>query len=433
MREMSRRVSSATFVGRSAELELLGGALEQAARGRPAFVFLGGESGVGKTRLLREFESRARARGARVLLGQCLELGGAQIPYAPIVAALRPLARGLADAGSDELPQATRNALADLMPELGGTGSRTDDEPSARQGRLFEAMLSLLERLGRDAPVLLAVEDLHWADGSTRDFITFLVRSAREERICLVVTYRTDELHRRHPLRPLIAELERAAGVDRLGLERFDRDEVMEQLAGIVGEPPSHELADKLYCRSHGNALYTEELLAASEGGDSWLLPETLRDALMARVERLSPAGQAVVRIAAVLHRPITHGLLEAVVDLPPGDLLEGARDAVAHQVLVIDGAGMYAFRHALVGEAIHGDLLPGEDTDLHARIAAAIEAQPALLGDVPEATVAAELACHWKNAHDLPRSLGFSVRAGIAARRVHAYEVAKREFERAL
>ena len=428
-----RRLTSPVFVGRSAELDLLDDALARAADGRPAFVFVGGESGVGKTRLLREFESRARAGSARVLLGQCLELGGAQIPYAPIVSALRPLARGLADAGSDELPQATRNALADLIPELGGTGSRTDDEPTARQGRLFEALLSLLERLGRDAPVLLAVEDLHWADGSTRDFITFLVRSAREERICLVVTYRSDELHRRHPLRPLIAELERAPGVDRLGLERFDREELTEQLAGIVGEPPSHELAEKLFCRSQGNALYTEELLAVSEGGDSWLLPETLRDALIARVERLSPPGQAVVRIAAVLDRPITHGLLEAVAGLPPAELLEGARDAVAHQVLVTDAAGMYAFRHALVGEAIHGDLLPGEDTDLHARLAAAIEADPALLGDVPEATVAAELACHWKSAHDLPRSLGFSVRAGIAARRVHAYEVAQREFERAL
>src|SRR5215204_1130807 len=359
MREMSRRVSSATFVGRSAELELLGGALEQAARGRPAFVFVGGESGVGKTRLLRELESRARARGTRVLLGQCLELGGAQIPYAPLVAALRPLARGIgAGGGGDgDLPEATRNALAELLPELGGTGIRADAEPSARQGRLFEAMLALLERLGRAAPVLLAIEDLHWADGATRDFINFIVRSAREEPLLLVVTYRSDELHRRHPLRPLIAELERAAGVERIGLERFDRAEVTEQLAGIVGEPPSHDLADRLFCRSQGNPLYTEELLAASEDGDSWLLPETLRDVLIARFERLSPAAQAVVRVAAVIDRPVTHRLLEAVAELPPAELMHGAREAVAQQVLVIGEGNMYAFRHALVGEAIHGDL----------------------------------------------------------------------------
>ena len=121
----------------------------------------------------------------RVLRGQCLELGGAQIPYAPLIAALRPLARGLAGAEAEALPAATRNALAELLPELGGTGTREDDEPRARQGRVFEALLGLLDQLGRGEPVLLAIEDLHWADGGTRDFITFLVRSAREERVCL--------------------------------------------------------------------------------------------------------------------------------------------------------------------------------------------------------------------------------------------------------
>src|SRR5215218_5842154 len=434
MGDVSRRVTSPVFVGRAAELDLLGGALDRAAAGRPAFAFIGGESGVGKTRLLREFEMRARAGGARALLGQCLELGGAQIPYAPLVAALRPLARGLDDAEAEALPAGARNGLAELLPELGGTGTRTDEEPHARQGRLFEALLALLERLGRSGPVLLAIEDLHWADGATRDFINFLVRSAREEPLLLVVTYRSDELHRRHPLRPLIAELERAAGVERIGLERFDRAEVTEQLAGIVGEPPSHDLADRLFCRSQGNPLYTEELLAASEDGDSWLLPETLRDVLIARFERLSPAAQAVVKIAAVVDRPVTHALLEAVADLSPAELMEGAREAVAHQVLVIDAAGRYAFRHALVGEAVHGDLMPGEDTALHGRIAAAIDAQPDVLGDdVTEATVAAELACHWKNSHELSRSLGASVRAGMAAKRVYAYEVAQRQFERAL
>ena len=239
MEVVSRRVSSERFVGRSLQLDLLSGVLERAAQGRPSFAFVGGESGVGKTRLLREFESRAVANGARVLLGQCLELGGAQIPYAPLVGALRPLARSLDAEESEQLPEGTRNALSELLPELGGAETRADDEPSARQGRLFEAMLALLERLGRSGPVLLAIEDLHWADSSTRDFLTFLVRSAREERLCLVVTYRSDELHRRHPLRPLLAELEHAAGVERITLERFDRGELAEQLEGILQEPAS--------------------------------------------------------------------------------------------------------------------------------------------------------------------------------------------------
>jgi len=254
---VARRVTSPTFVGRAAELELLDAALARAAAGQPTFAFVGGESGVGKTRLLGEFESRARARAACVLLGQCLELGGAQIPYAPLLAALRPLARGFGGGGEepDGLPAATRDALAELLPELGGTGTPTDAEPSARRGRLFEALLALLERLGRSAPVLLAIEDIHWADGSTRDFITFLVRSARQERLCLVVTYRSDELHRRHPLRPLLAELERAAGVERLALERFDRGEVAEQLEGILREPVPAALTERMSARSQGKAL----------------------------------------------------------------------------------------------------------------------------------------------------------------------------------
>ena len=433
MDDVTRRMTSPVFVGRATEIDALGDALDRAADGRPAFAFIGGESGVGKTRLLREFEARARARGARVLLGQCLELGGAQIPYAPLVGALRPLARGLQREETEALPTATRNALADLLPELGGTGTRDDEEPRARQGRLFEALLTLLDALGREQPVLLAVEDLHWADGGTRDFITFLVRSAREERVCLAVTYRTDELHRRHPLRPMLAELERAAGVERLALERFSRAEVEAQLEGIVGERPADALTERLFTRAQGNALYTEELLAASEDGGGSTLPDSLRDVLITRVERLTPAATAVVRIAAVLDRPATHALLEAVAGVSPAEVMEGAREAVAQQVLVIDGDGLYAFRHALVGEAIHGDLLPGEDAALHTRIATAIEARPDLLGDVGDAEVAAELACHWKSAHQLDRSLGASVRAGVAAKRVYVFELAQKQFELAL
>ena len=431
---VARRVTSSTFVGRVAELALLEGALERAAAGRPAVVFVAGESGIGKTRLLAELEARASAREARVLRGHCLELGGVQIPYAPLVAALRPIARDGAELAAG-LPAATRDALGELLPELGGTspGEPADEEHRARQGRLFEALLTLLARLGRDAPVLLLLEDLHWADSSTRDFITFLVRSAREESLCLVVTYRSDELHRRHPLRPLLAELERVAGVERIALERFDREEVVQQLEGILHGPVTDDLADRLYGRSQGNALYTEELLAASEDADGWLLPETLRDALLTRVEKLGPAAQAVVRAAAVLDRPISHGLLEALCDLDPAQVMEGAREAVAHQVIVAGSDGLYAFRHALVGEAIHGDLLPGEDTALHQRVAQAIEARAELLGDLPPAAHAAELACHWRAAHELGRSLAASVRAGVLAKRIHAYEEAGRHYERAL
>ena len=440
MGAVSSRVASATFVGRSAELAVLDGALERAAAGVPAFAFVAGESGVGKTRLIAELEARARAAGAESLVGHCLELGGTVFPYAPLVDALRPVARELALCGSelrDSLPPEATEALAELIPEFGdehkgGGRRRTTEERPGGQARLFEALLALLDKLSAQQPLALVFEDLHWADPSTRDFLIFLVRNARSEHLAVVVTYRSDELHRRHPLRPVLAELERASGVERIGLERFTREEVAEQLAGILDGPAPEELLERLYARSEGNPLYTEELLAAAADG-AGSLPATLRDALLGRFERLPAAAQDVVRVAAIVDRPMRHELLAAVSSLPPGDLLGGAREAVANQVLVIGTDGTYAFRHALVGEAVYGDLLPGERTALHAAAAAALDDEPELLGDVPAATVEAERAFHWHSAHDLPRSLGASMQAGRAAARVFAYSEAMRHFERAL
>ena len=193
-----------------------------------------------------------------------------------------------------------------------------------------------------------------------------------------------------------------------------------EQLTGILDDEPEADLTDRLYARAQGNALYTEELLAASADGHGQL-PATLRDALIGRFERLPAAAQEVVRVAAVAERPIGHDLLEAVL---PGDVLEGAREAVAHQILVTRD-GCYSFRHALVGEAIYEDLLPGERTALHAALGRALEADPD--------AAAAELACHWQGAHDLPRALRASVAAGVEARRLYAPGEALGHFERAL
>ncbi len=416
------RVSSPTFVGRADELAALEGALDRAAAGVPAFTFIAGESGVGKSRLVAELEGRARHAGAQVFVGHCLELGGAAIPYAPLVDALRPIARELVDCGSDladALPPASRAALAQLIPAFRSPDAADADE-GVQQARVFEALLALIERLGRVQPVVLVLEDLHWADQSTRDFLTFLVRSARTEPLSLVVTYRSDELHRRHPLRPLLAELERTPGVDRIGLERFSRDELSAQISAILDAPAPDGLADRLFERSEGNALYTEELLAASSDGCQEL-PETLRDLLVARVERLSDVAQEVVRTISVEH-PMRHGLLAALSDLAEAELLRGLREAVAHQVLVTGSGETYAFRHALVGEAVFGDLLPGERSALHARLAELVEERRELLGDAPAATVAAILACHWNAAHDVPRALGASVAAGFAAKGVLAF-----------
>ena len=238
------RVSSPTFVGRADELAALDGALGRAAAGVPAFTFVAGESGVGKSRLVAELEARARNAGARVFVGHCLELGGAAIPYAPLVDALRPIARELVECGSDVadgLPPASRAALAELMPEFRAPDAAADGD-NAQQARVFEALLALIERLGRVQPVVLVLEDLHWADPSTRDFLTFLVRSARDG---AALARRHLPLRRAAPPPPAAAAAGRAraharrrpARAGALQPRRADRADLLDPRRGGVRRP----------------------------------------------------------------------------------------------------------------------------------------------------------------------------------------------------
>jgi tetratricopeptide (TPR) repeat protein len=431
---MAERVSSPTFVGRAEELRRLEVALERAGAGEPAIVLLGGEAGVGKTRLVAELAARAEKAGARVLVGGCIELGDGALPYAPIVEALRPLARTLDPASLRSLAGPAHGELAGLLPELGdGQPGPADPQGMAGHGqaRLFELLLGMLDRLGQERPLLLVVEDLHWADRSTRDLLAFLVRNLRAERILLVATYRSDELHRRHPLRPSLAELARSGRVERVELEPFGRQELATLLEGILGAPPDGATVDDVLDRSEGNPFFAEELVAAAAHRAGSMLPPSLRDILLIRFEALSDQAQAVLRVAAVAGRRVQHELLAQVAGMAEPALLEGLRNAVAHQVLVVDpDGGSYAFRHALVQEAVYAEALPGERNRLHLALATALEARPELAAG-PAA--AAEIASHWDAANDQPRALAASVRAGLQALSGYAFAEAQRHLERAL
>jgi DNA-binding CsgD family transcriptional regulator/tetratricopeptide (TPR) repeat protein len=411
--DMTATLSSSTFVGRTEELARLAAAADRAAAGTPTAVLIGGEAGVGKTRLVGEVVAAAQAGGATVLVGGCVELGGEGVPFAPLIEALRGSARDLWERAAD--------------PGGGGPAMSTTPGSWSEQGRLFELFLGLLERLGEERPTVLVVEDLHWADQSTRDLLAFLVRNLRHGRLLLLLTYRSDELHRRHPLRPFLAELDRGRRVERLELARFGRVEVAAQLAGIQGEPVPAELAERIHARSGGNAFFVEELAAACADGE---LPPSLRDTLLARIELLAEPAQQVLRVAAAAGARVEHELMAEVAGLPEGELLAALREAVSAQVLLADAAdGTYGFRHALVKEAVYTELLPGERTRLHARFAAALAARD-IAGDPGPA---AELAWHWYAAHDLERALPAAVAAGLAAERAYAFAEARRQFERAL
>jgi DNA-binding CsgD family transcriptional regulator len=426
---VAARMTSSRMIGRAAELAELEAALSDAAAGRPSLVFVAGESGVGKTRILDEAARRARAAGGRLLSGDCVELGEGELPYAPIVAALRPLARD-GDPALDALPAAARVELDRLLPGLGMPESGTDsDGAGAAQGRLFEALLALLDRLGAEHPVVLIVEDLHWADRSTRNFLTFLARSICRERILVIGSYRPDELHRRHPLRPVLAELERGGGARRIELSPLTRAELAEALADILGAPPDEDLVDRLYARSEGNPLFAEELLAAGLDGRG-SLPPTLREALMLRIEALPPAAQELLRLLAAGQR-MDHELLEVASDIDPREVREALREAISSHIVTANEMGFYSFRHALLREVVHDDLLPGEHAELHRGIARALEDR--LRNEGGGAHRAAAIAHHYRAAGDQPAALAASVRAAESAMSVQAYGEAADLLDRAI
>lgn len=322
---VTAHASSAVLVGRDADLAALRDALKRARSAEPAAALIGGEAGVGKTRLVEEFTRLAAADGVRVLTGQCLELGEEGLPFAPFASALRDLLRtdGPAAFGGQE------REFARLLPELGPTS-----DAEARRGHLFDLTATLFGRLAEERPLVLLIEDLHWADRSTRDLIGFLIRSARMPRVLLLATYRTDELHRGHPLRPFLAELDRVRGVERRDLNRLDRDGTAEIIGHLLGAEPEPRVVDAIHERAQGNPFFVEELVAGDKSGCGDI-PQTLRDLLLSHVDLLPDPAQRILRVAAVGGTRFGHGLLLRVAGLPEAELEGALRAAVTAQLVV--------------------------------------------------------------------------------------------------
>ncbi|WP_246494726.1 AAA family ATPase [Streptomyces zagrosensis] len=419
---------SPVFIGRTEELTELTGALVRATAQEPQALLIGGEAGVGKTRLVEEFLTAACASGAVTALGGCVEIGVDGLPFAPVSTVLRALRRRL----GDELDQAAagqEGELARLLPELGETAPESRDEDG--RARLFELTARLLERLAAERTLVITIEDLHWADRSTRELLSYLFRSVQHARLVIVATYRSDDIHRRHPLRPFLAEIDRMRTVPRIELARFNRAEVRAQIAGIYGTEPDRHLVDRVFQRTDGNAFFVEEITHSIHDGCQSGLSETLRDLLLVRVEALPEDTQRTIRIVAEGGSRVEHGLLAAVARLSEDDLIEALRGAVGANILLpTDDDNGYRFRHALVREAVTDDLLPGERTRLNRRYATALEADPGLVRDDE---YEARLASYWYHAHDPAKALPAVLAASVKARRRHAYAEQLRLLERAM
>jgi DNA-binding CsgD family transcriptional regulator len=415
------------LVGRDAELGQLLTLLDAAAGGQPVVTLISGDAGVGKTRLVSELAARAREKGFTVMSGRCAEIGDA-VPYLPLADALRDATTGPMPRGAVLDALATRPVLSRLLPDRNESQPAGGDVPGLVQQQLFGAVLGMLAELTAAAPVLLILEDLHWADQSTRDLVTFLSRMLHSERLAVVATYRSDDMHRRHPLRPLVAELLRLPIVSSIELGPLSSSAMAELLTSLSGQRLDAAAIGQMISRAEGNAYYAEELLAAASTGSQ--LPAGLADLLLARMEKLSAAAQQVLRTAAVTGRRVDDELVRQASGLDEQVYDAALREAVANQLLVPDGDQGYSFRHALLREAVYADLLPGERTRLHARLAELLTDEQRL-AEIPG--TAAELAHHNLASHDIPGAFSASVLAGREAERLAAPADAHRHYDQAL
>ncbi len=425
---------SPTMVGREAELAELSSLLGLAGA-RPGAVLLAGDAGVGKTRLLAELGTVAGAAGWRVVTGHCLDFGDSALPYLPFSEVVGRLAAELPDVVGNL--DAVHPVLSRLQPgrrvmtrvpgaDHAETQAVDDDRTSTLdRGDLFEAVHAALEAAAAVEPLLLVVEDVHWADRSTRDMLSFLFSRPFAGRVAVVATYRSDDLHRRHPLRSQVAEWARVAGVERLQLGPLPAAQVRALVHALHPGPIGALEVDGIVDRAEGNAFFVEELVGAASGPGRWL-PADLADVLLVRLDRLDDHARQVVRAASVAGRRVTHALLAAAVDQSPSELEEALRKAVEMNVLVAQGTDHYAFRHALLGEATYDDLLPGERVRLHARYADALR-------DGRGVGTAAELARHARLAMDYDTALDAGIRAGAEAMSVGGPDEAAQHYQQAL
>jgi len=466
---VGHRVSCPEFVGRDRELGMLGVALDAAAGGRAATVLVGGDAGIGKTRLVDELGIRAAEAGALVATGVCVPIDGGGLPYGPVVGILRDIARQLGAAAAADALGALAPGL-ELEPPGAAAAARTyslvtrvADEMA--KTRSFEAILACLTGLADRSPLVLVLEDLHWADSASAELVGFLTRNLTDARVLLVGTYRADELGPGHRLHTWLGELGRHARVVGLHLDGLDRDETTALIAGILGRPPDWALADGVWTRSQGNPFFAEELTAARHRTS--LSPE-LTGLLANRVEGLSDEAGRLLRVVATAGGAASHRLL-AHLGVVDADALDGAlAEAVGRQVLVVDESRSgYRFRHALFREVVDGALLPGEKSRLHRLIAVALHDDASLWPEpaVPTGTAAgtagvpgratgtagtssspagaagvnglghraAELAAHWWAAGEWSEALDASVTAAGAATAVWAFPEAHAHLERAL
>lgn len=383
------RKTSTCLVGRGAELDRLRGHLATAVAGRPALAVVRGEAGIGKSRLVANLLEEARGTGALDLVGSCVALRLQDNPFGPLVQAFRGLPQVLDERALADVLGRGRAELARLVPTL---GQPAPGGVELRQSGILEHVLGALVRLSERSPVVMVVEDVHWADAATRDLVRFLPRNLRDVRVLFVLTARTDEPSGQRWLAGLMRDLDHM-GADALELRPLDLGETQALLADRAGSPVSEAVAAEIHRRADGNPFYCELLQDAVSSGEG--LPASLRTVLLSRLARVSHGTRRLLDCAAVVGRPQRGSLLAALTgDRNPERRLREAVDAG----LLVCEEDRFRFRHALLCEAVLSDLLPGERSRLHRRTAEVLTRRPEL-GDETADALAVLVAQHWYEA----------------------------------
>lgn len=415
------------FVGRETQLNLLKLRLTEVRDGRARTVLVGGEPGVGKSRLLSEFARQARADGAQVLSGACEEHFGDPMPYGPLLEALETFGREHGAARAAELGGPAYQKLISFF-DLGGASM------SAPQ-QILLAVRRMLDDIGTKAPVVLIVEDLHWADPSTLDLVRHLAQARPEgRRLLLIASYRANP-PRGKPLWQMFAGIAFLRRTERFELPAFTLQEMREFLAAGGARRVDPKLAERCQQWSDGIPFYAEQLMAAGAlaGRDEDVdLPPDIRSVMLARLGELGEDAIKVLRVAAVAGRAMSRRLLRTVSGLPAETLRNALQECFDRQMLVAgQEEDVYRFRHALLREAVYQDTVRDTRVDLHIAMAKALAADPRLA--LTEGSATAEQASHWYQAGSWPQALTYAVRAGRSAARTLAFPSAETQFERAL
>ena len=431
------------YVGRAAEMQGLHRALEEARRGQTVAVFVSGEAGVGKSRLISEFAAEIAGSGVIVLTGTCLDVGE-DAPLWPVADVLGRLLRGRQSAATIELLRPWWGQLKRLLPMPATPASPTPTSwpaspapPEALSGAasspaaaweasgerqhvstLVEVLLQVVIALAGRRPVVLCLEDLQWADRSTRNLLVFLLANLSAEPVLVICSYRPDALGGTHPLRKLLPELRRNRRSRWVELRPLQRGDVDQLVAATLGGDARDQATELVWSRGEGHPLYTEEFLHALTHGDVTEVPQTLRELLLNQVALLPFEARQVVRAVATGFEPLSHDVLATVVDLPEEALLPAIRAAVDGLVLSADSASAgYRLRHGFFREVVESELLPGERAVLHRRHAQALERRP----EKGHAYLA-RLAHHWQRSGDAQRALVALIAAAEEAERFYGF-----------